>query len=343
MSLPTVDLAPFLSDPASASAHTVTEDLLRYGHDPGFVYLAGHGVDSSLENQLLAVSKAFFALPADARTKLAIENSPAFRGYTLLGDERTGGVADWRDQLDFGPDQDAPPPGHDGPAWLRLRGPNQWPTELPHMASIALEWLEQMHGVGLAVLRALATGLGQTTDYFDSGFVPTHDIHGKIIRYPVRAESNQDANQGVGLHHDTGLLTFILQDSVAGLQVMIDGELVTVAPKRGTYVLNLGAMMQTATSGYLRATPHRVLTPSSGLDRISIALFFNPTYESVYEPMELPADLAANAVPDRRDLNGDTIRTLFGENNLKVRLRSHPDVARRHYSDIGGSVRSEDT
>ncbi len=34
------------------------------------------------------------------------------------------------------------------------------------------------------------------------------------------------------------------------------------------------------------------------------------------------------------DLKGEPIHRLFGENNLKVRLRSHLDVAARRYSDI---------
>lgn len=332
LSLPVIDIGAFLDDPQSTGGRQFIDDLRRYFHDPGFVYLVGHAVDPELDDRLLAVANEFFALPSDERAALAIENSAAFRGYTILGDERTGGNPDWRDQLDFGPEQTAPEVGHDGPAWLRLRGPNQWPPSLPHMADIALAWMEEMHRVGVAVLRAIALGLGQPIDRFDSGFIPHHDVHGKIIRYPVRAQAS--AEQGVGLHHDTGLLTFILQNNIAGLQVMIDGELVTAEPLPGSYVLNLGAMMQTATNGYLRATPHRVVSPASGHDRLSVALFFNPTFESTFEPIQLPAELSALANPDFQDLNGDTIRTLFGENNLKVRLRSHPDVAQRHYSDV---------
>lgn len=335
VALPVIDIAAFLQDPQGEGGQQFVRELRDHCNDPGFVYLVGHGVEPQLDAQLLAASQEFFALPAAEREALAIEHSAAFRGYTILGDERTGGSADWRDQLDFGPEQVAPLAGDDGPAWLRLRGPNQWPPSLPHLADVALGWMEEMHRVGVAVLRALALGLGQPIDHFDDGFIPAHDVHGKIIRYPVRSES--DAQQGVGLHHDTGLLTFILQNDVAGLQVMIDGELVTAEPLAGSYVLNLGAMMQAATNGYLRATPHRVISPTSGHDRISVALFFNPTFESTFDPIPLPPELSAKTNPDFQDLNGDTIRTLFGENNLKVRLRSHPDVAKRHYADVVGS------
>ena len=92
-------------------------------------------------------------------------------------------------------------------------------------------------------------------------------------------------------------------------------------------------MLQTATGGYLRATPHRVVSPTER-DRLSVAMFFNPTIESTFEPVELPPALAAHANEDRQDLHGEQIHILFGENNLKVRLRSHPDVARNHYADV---------
>ena len=332
MSLPVVDIAPFLADPAGLAGRRFVDELRDHLHGVGFVYLSGHGVDPELDRRLLELGEQFFALPEQDRRAIAIENSAAFRGYTVLGDERTGGRADWRDQLDYGPEQTAPPVGHDGPAWLRLRGPNQWPSGVPELAEIALDWLQAVHGVGVAVMRALAAGLGQPADRFTTGFVPDHDLHVKIIRYPTRPAA--DGDQGVGLHHDSGVATFILQNEVSGLQVLVDDEMVTAQPIPGTYVLNLGAMMQTATNGYLRATPHRVVSPAKGPDRLSVALFFNPTFESTFEAVELPASLAAEATPDHADLNGDTIRMLFGENNLKVRLRSHPDVARRHYADV---------
>ena len=81
--------------------------------------------------------RTFFPLAEAARRHTAIEHSAAFRGYTITGDERTNGAIDWRDQLDFGPEQAAPLDPGSGPPWHRLRGPNQWPAELPSLPSQA--------------------------------------------------------------------------------------------------------------------------------------------------------------------------------------------------------------
>lgn len=329
--LPVLDVAPFLADPSSPDARAFVAAIRAACHEVGFAHIVGHGIDPELEAQLFAKSREFLDLPVQEREKLALANSAAFRGYTSLGDERTADGADWRDQLDFGPEHASPQPGKSGPAWRRLRGPNQWPESVPGLEPVALKWLDAMLDLGIHILRALSLALGQPIDTFDSAFIPTHDLHAKIIRYPA---GNAESEQGVGLHHDSGLLTFILQSEVTGLEVRIDNEMIAVEPLLGAYVMNLGAMMQAATNGYFTATPHRVISPRGQDDRLSIALFFNPAFESTFEPLDLPAELAANARPEDVDLKGEPIHRLFGENNLKVRLRSHPDVAARHYSDI---------
>lgn len=328
--LPVVDLTAFRNDPSGSEGLAVVEELRRAAHEVGFVYLCGHGVDPNLDEAMFGTAREFFDLPEADRRALAIEHSPAFRGYTILGDEVTNGRSDWRDQLDLGPEQPPPENGPDDPPWMRLRGPNQWPAALPTMAPTVLRWMAAMDDVGITALRALAVGLGLPIDHFDHGFLPESDVHLKIIRYPSSTTDVADG-QGVGLHSDTGLLTFILQDEVGGLQVQIGGEMIDAPARPGMYLMNLGEMLETATDGYLKATPHRVVSPPPGRERISIAYFFNPRFELPFERVELPDELAV--VAPGADHDGVGLR-VFGENNLKTRLRSHPDVARRHYADL---------
>lgn len=326
-SLPIVDIAPFRDDPTSAGAQACVQELLAACHGMGFVYITGHGIDQTLDDALFGRAHEFFALPLIERQSLAIANSAAFRGYTTLGDERTNGAADWREQLDVGPEESAPADST-GPAWHRLRGPNQWPVNLPEMQPAVLDWMRQMEVLGVACLRALAVGLGQPMDCFDHAFLPESDVHLKVIRYPERAAA--DAEQGLGAHHDTGVLTFIAQQG-RGLQVETPHGFVDAPPMPGAYIMNLGEMLQRSTNGYLRATPHRVISPAGG-ERVSVAFFFNPRFETVFEPIELSAELAVHALGGEHDKISDEIHALFGENNLRTRLRSHPDVAARHYS-----------
>jgi isopenicillin N synthase-like dioxygenase len=163
--------------------------------------------------------------------------------------------------------------------------------------------------------------------------LPRGDPHLKIIRYPPQQRAT-GTDQGVGMHHDSGLVSFVLQDDVGGLQVDLDGTLVDATPKPGTYVMNLGEMLQAATNGYLRATKHRVHSPPPGRERLSIAYFFHPRLDAQFAPIALPPELAARARGGQNADPNDPIFATFGENYLKIRLRSHRDVALAHYADL---------
>jgi len=331
--LPEIDLAPFMAAPQSGAALELVARLRAACHGPGFCYLVGHGVPAELDAAVMRIARKFFALPEGERLALAIARSPHFRGYTVLGGERTKGISDWREQLDVGPEEPAALVKRGDPPWRRLRGPNQWPASLPEMQTIVLEWMRAMDRVGLAVLRALALGLGQPLEHFDSVVLPRGDPHLKIIRYPAQ-QREADTGQGVGMHHDSGLVSFVLQDDVGGLQVELDGSLVDATPKPGTYVMNLGEMLQAATNGYLRATKHRVQSPPSGRERLSVAYFFHPRLDAVFAPIALPSKLAAQTRSDQNADPNDPIFATFGDNYLKIRLRSHRDVAMAHYADL---------
>lgn len=331
MNLPVIDLSSLITDPRSSDADDCVERLREACHGPGFCYLVGHGVPASLDAAIMEGARRFFALPIAERRALAIVNSPHFRGYTEVGGERTKGIDDRREQLDLGPEEDAAEVGPGEPRWRRLRGPNQWPASLPDLRQTVLAWMQAMDRVGLAVLRALALGLGQPFDHFDDVVLPRGDPHLKLIRYAGQTQHSTD--QGVGWHHDSGLVSFVLQDDTGGLQVEHDDGLVDVEPLPGSYVMNLGEMLQAATSGYLKATPHRVKSPPPGRDRYSVAYFFHPRLESKFAPIDLPPELAQQTRSGRNADPNDPIFETFGDNYLKIRLRSHRDVAEAHYSD----------
>ena len=333
LSLPLLDISKYLSDPVSSEGDQFVEHLRDVCHNTGFFYLTGHGIANNINNALLTVANDFFALPINEREEIAIGKSPHFRGYTLLENEQTAGKEDWRDQIDIGPEEPALNISESDPPWLRLRGPNQWPNSLPKMAQIVDDWMQLVQPVGMALMQALARGLGQEKSYFDERMQPDAYTRIKIIRYPAQP-SNSEQKQGLGLHHDSGILTLILQDSVAGLQVMNNGQLIDVEPIANSLVVNLGEMMQSATNGYLPATKHQVVSPSNGKQRISIAYFMNPRLDAVFKPIPLPKTLAANAPGGQNSDPNDPVFATFGINTLKTRMRSHPDVRQKYYADV---------
>ncbi|MBW8857179.1 MAG: isopenicillin N synthase family oxygenase, partial [Bradyrhizobium sp.] len=185
--------------------------------------------------------------------------------------------------------------------------------------------------LGIRITRALALALGQAENVFEPIYRPAPNQLLKIIRYPGRGEG--EGNQGVGAHKDSGFVTVLLQDTEAGLQVEGPNGWIEATPKPGTFIINVGELLEMASSGYLRANVHRVVSPPAGCDRLSVAFFLGARLDSTVPLLQLPAELAREA----RGITQDPLNPLFrdvAKNYLKSRLRSHPDVARRHHADL---------
>jgi isopenicillin N synthase-like dioxygenase len=88
-----------------------------------------------------------------------------------------------------------------------------------------------------------------------------------------------------------------------------------------------------ASNGYLRANIHRVVSPPQGADRLSVALFLGARHDATVPLLSLSSHLARQARGVTQDPDNPLFREV-GRNYLKSRLRSHPDVARRHYADL---------
>jgi isopenicillin N synthase-like dioxygenase len=306
-------------------------ELRHAARQVGFFYLVGHGIKPQLLGALMDSARRFFALPEYDKLAVDMVNSPHFRGYTRIAGERTRGLQDWREQIDIGAERPVIPCTRDAPAWTQLQGPNQWPAALPELRPAVLNWQVAATRVLTRLLRALALSLGQTEDVFDPLHQNNPHILVKLIRYPGRNLTASD--QGVGAHKDSGLLSLLLQDEQGGLQVESAQGWVDVAPRPGALVVNIGELLELASNGYLRATLHQVITPPAGRERVSAAFFLGARLDATVLPVSLPPELAAQARGPERDPNNPLFREV-GQNYLKGRLRSHPDVARRYYDDL---------
>jgi isopenicillin N synthase-like dioxygenase len=121
----------------------------------------------------------------------------------------------------------------------------------------------------------------------------------RLIRYPVRTDLEQAAvtNPGIWIEHrgsrcyvtgtphvDTGFLTLLAQDDVAGLQAQHPGgEWVDVPPAEGLLAVNFGEILERLSGGRIRATRHRVI--GWGSERRSIPFFYEPRADAEFRPL----------------------------------------------------------
>ncbi|MFF7238283.1 2-oxoglutarate and iron-dependent oxygenase domain-containing protein [Streptomyces collinus] len=325
--LPIIDLSAADRGPqARALLHA---QLHSAAHDVGFFQLVGHGVTQAETDALLTAMRAFFDLPEADRLALDNVNSPHFRGYTRIGDERTQGARDWRDQLDIGAERPAHAPRPGEPPYWWLEGPNQWPAALPELRTAALHWIDRLSAVAQRLLRELLTAIGAPAGFYDPIFGEHAHPHLKLVRYPGSA--GDGTHQGVGAHKDYGFLTLLLQDTVGGLQVQRDDHhFHDVPPLDGAFVVNLGELLEVATNGYLVATNHRVVSPPGATERFSVPFFYNPRLDARVEPLPFPH---AATAPGITSDPANPLHAEYGYNELKGKLRAHPLVAERHHRD----------
>lgn len=335
--LPVLDLSRLEAGPASAAAFR--DELRRAAHEVGFFCLVGHGIPETVTHELFDVARRFFALPEEDKRAIEMLRSPHFRGYTRVGGELTRGEVDWREQIDVSAEREASPPGTAGPDYLRLEGPNQWPAALPELRRVLTAWEARLSDLGLRLLQEWAVALGADRHVFDPAFATDPSILIKVVKYPGRAAGAP--RQGVGAHKDPGVLTLLLiEPGKGGLQVERDGGWVDAPALPGAFVVNIGELLEVASSGYLRATVHRVVSPAEGESRISIPFFLNPALTSTIPVIPLAPELGEVA----RGVSADPANVIsgtYGDNLLKARLRAHPDVAAIHHPDlVAGQART---
>lgn len=326
--LPILDLARY----HGAERDAFLTDLRHAARDIGFFYLINHGVDDALQHAVQREAQRFFALPDEQKQQVAMIHSPHFRGYNRAASELTRGQPDWREQFDIGAERPALLLSDDDPGWRRLQGPNLWPQTLPTLKPALLNWQRAMTTMATRLLRAFAEALQLPATAFDALYGDKPNEHIKLIRYPGQQETQ--SAQGVGAHKDSGFLSFLLQDQQKGLQVEVaPGRWIDAAPLPGSFVVNIGELLELATNGYLRATVHRVVSPPANQQRLSIAFFLGAQLDAVVPVYTLPHSLAQEAPGPESDPHNPLLRDV-GWNYLKGRLRSHPDVAERYYRDV---------
>ncbi|CAD2222080.1 non-haem dioxygenase in morphine synthesis N-terminal/2OG-Fe(II) oxygenase superfamily, putative [Angomonas deanei] len=332
LNLPIIDLRELDNENTRADFY---KKLRKVSRENGFFYLVGHGISQEERDDLLNTVKRFFALPQDAKDKISIDNSPHFHGYTRTGDERTRNKADFREQLDIGEEIVGQPLyGEDDPHFYRnLRGPNQWPEEVPELKEKALAYADKAHNILVKLLKAFIGALEVSEEEFS--VLTTDNRHTlKLVRYPAN-EGDQDPNreQGCGPHKDPGLLTFLWQDEVGGLQVYTDDKgWIDAPPVKDAYIINIGETLELATNGYFTADIHQVvMKPNLKKDRYSIPFFLGAGVDVDALPLlKLPKELQAEARGTSSDPENPLFRNL-GRNMMKARLRSHLNTTKRFY------------
>ena len=275
--IPAVDVSGlFSSDPVRQRA---VADLLGHAaREVGFLYVTGHGIPAELFDDLLAVTREFFALSYQEKMRVYIGNSTNHRGYVPEGEEVfSGGKRDKKEAFDLALELPA-----DDPDYLRgnrLLGPNLWP-ESPDMAAVVNRYYAAVLELGHVLLRGFALAIGESPGVFTS-YVTKPPSQLRLIHYPEDLDATDSV--GIGAHTDYELFT-LLRPTKPGLEVLNGaGTWVDVPVVPDAFVVNIGDLFETWTNGHFVATTHRVRKVTE--ERYSFPLFYNVDFDTVIAPL----------------------------------------------------------
>jgi isopenicillin N synthase-like dioxygenase len=299
--IPRIDVAPLFGS-RSPERDRVDAAILSAAQESGFMTIAGLPPDLPLDSDHRRALLRVFDLPSDEtrklwRQKFAADQRNIYRGWFPL----QNGAETYKEGIDLGPDIAYGAGRIDAQDPLREATPLPPEAALPGWREAAASYYGAMERVGAALMHALARGLKLPEQVFDDAFAGGISTL-RLIRYPVRPPESMAGvpddrlwvEQGgrrlymLGRAHvDSGLVTLLAQDGVAGLQARAsDGTWLDVPPEEGTLAVNFGKLLERWTGGRIKATEHRVI--GSGRERCSVPFFYEPRTDAEIAPLPLP-------------------------------------------------------
>jgi isopenicillin N synthase-like dioxygenase len=303
----------------------VAEQIDEAASEYGFFYVTGHDVSPHVIDSVLEASRAFFQLNDEIKNRIHMSRGGrAWRGYFPVGGELTSGRPDLKEGIYFGAElseEDARVR-----AGVPLHGRNLFP-DIPGFREAVLDYMGALTRLGHQLMSLVGRGLGVGDDYFIDRYTSNPTLLFRIFNYPSSPDTSA-GSRGVGEHTDYGLLTLLYQDEVGGLQVKHGSSWLDVPYVPGSFVINLGDMLERLTSGRYTSALHRVIN-SSNRDRISMPFFFDPSFDAELEPIPGVGPAAPRrALIERWD--GTDLRELrgtYGEYLIGKVSKVFPDLA----------------
>ncbi|MEO8752393.1 MAG: 2-oxoglutarate and iron-dependent oxygenase domain-containing protein [Casimicrobiaceae bacterium] len=290
--IPVIDVSP-LAGTDDAAIRRVAGAIRAAAIDVGFFYVAGHGVPRDLLRAVHLAAKYFFLLPVD--TKRTIQVNRAHRGYVPFAQTTQPGRkrADLKESFNFA--YPFSPADLTDLAGRALIGSNQWPPGEAVWRGVIEDYYREVFELGQRILEGFAIALDIERDFF-RGRYRRPLVRARLLHYPPQYEGTDAGQFGAAEHTDYGTITILWQDDAGGLQVKNRaGQWIDAPTLEDAFVINIGDMLARWSNDVFVSTPHRVIN-TSGRERFSIPVFYDPDYDTVVECLP---NCASSANPPR--------------------------------------------
>lgn len=148
-------------------------------------------------------------------------------------------------------------------------------------SSTVEKYMGQIEKLGRHLVELLTEGLGLEPTRFNHYVENECMMSMRFNLYPPCPQP--ELAIGLRAHTDPHLLTILHQDEIAGLQVQIDEEWITVNPRPDCFVVNIGDLFQVLSNTRYKSVLHRAVVNGTS-KRLSLACFLNPPLNATVEP-----------------------------------------------------------
>ncbi|PIA25996.1 hypothetical protein AQUCO_10200045v1 [Aquilegia coerulea] len=261
--IPVIDLGQVGKD-----REALVEEIMKASKEFGFFQVINHGVSEKIIKDMMDVGIEFFDMPVEDKMVVYSEDpKQACRLFSSINYDNEE-THFWRDTLRH--------PVHPVENFKHL-----WPSKPSNYREVTETYSIMVRSLGLRLLELIVEGLGLGSGYFQDELSRVQLL--AINHYPPCPDPS--LTLGLPKHSDPNLITVLLQGDIAGLQVLNEGEWISVEPIPSAFIINLGHILQIISNRSLKSAEHRVVTNSS-LTRTTITTFIYPSMDSTIQPAE---------------------------------------------------------
>ncbi|KUJ16331.1 Clavaminate synthase-like protein [Mollisia scopiformis] len=309
--IPIIDFANLLF-PSLEARQKLAKEVGHAAEHVGFFYAINTPVSNTKIDTIFDVIARFFQQPEEDKLQIECTKSNAAKGF--MPAQQTGPHGVVRESFSMGNDYTEPEQKEISTAKEGAVSLNQWPDEtLPEFRKAIYAYYHEMYPFAKKLVQIFALALGLPEYALDQYCcLPLTDI--TMQYYPVQSHKTEPMEL-LFPHADFGTLTLLLQNDVAGLEVLnANGIWIPAPPIPHSFVVNTGNYVEAWTNGRWPATVHRV---HASLDkpRFSLPFFLSPSCDVVLSPLQ--ELLKENETPRYEEQN-------IGQRHVKAMLGTRP-------------------
>lgn len=264
-SIPIIDFS-FLISPDTAVRSQVIQDLHNACKEWGFFQVINHGVPETLMNMVIEKAGEFFELTDEEKKDFEDKDVREPIRYGTSFNTKKEKVFCWRDYLK-----------------LIVHPEFHSPNKPLGFSDVLLEYTKRTREVARGLLSGISMSLGLDHSSIEKALKLESSLQICIVNlYPPCPQPNLAI--GLPPHSDHGLLTFLIENGVGGLQLKHNGQWVNVnRTLPNSFLVNTGDHLEIFSNGKYKSVEHRAVV-NNAFTRISVAVANGPSPDTAVRP-----------------------------------------------------------